>query len=49
MKYREDRDASKKYKECYARGIENLILTKQKEAEKKRREYCKNIFCQIAA
>lgn len=44
MKYREDRDASKKYKESYARGIENLILAKQKEAEKKRREYCKNIL-----
>ena len=44
MNYTEERDASKKYKEIYAKGIEDIILSRQKEATDRRREYSKNIL-----
>ena len=39
MNYREETKATKKYKEEYLSGIENLIEKRQMEIAKKRQEY----------
>ncbi len=44
MKYTENKDASKQYKENYLKGIEAVIESRQKIAEAKRYEYIRNIF-----
>jgi dienelactone hydrolase len=44
MKYRENLQDSKEYKQAYLDGLEKLIEARQREAEKKREAYCKNIF-----
>lgn len=44
MNYREEVDAAKIYKTNYINGLEHIIKTRQKDAEKKRYEYTKNIF-----
>lgn len=44
MNYRENIEASEKYKETYTKQIEKLIKEKQKTAREKRIDYSKNIF-----
>ena len=44
MEYSENRTDSKKYKEKYLDGINELIRRRNEEAGKARREYVKNIF-----
>ena len=44
MKYSEEKDRSKSYKENYVEGIKKVIKSRQKELEKIRDSYCKDIF-----
>ena len=44
MKYNEKNDLTKRYKENYVKGLENIIEQLQKKAEVSRKEYNKNIF-----
>ena len=44
MKYSEEKDFSKEYKEDYLSGIEKIIEMRQKDAETIRCKYVKNIF-----
>lgn len=44
MNYREEKNQSKKYKEAYLDGLEVLIRQRQKEAERMRYEYIKDVF-----
>ncbi len=44
MNYHEELQVSKEYKQAYLDGLETVILARQREAEKKRSCYCKNIF-----
>lgn len=44
MKYTEKKSFTQKYKKKYANGIEAIIRKRQKQAEKIRNEYAKNIF-----
>ncbi len=44
MKYNEKKEKTKAHKSDYAQGIENIIKTRQKNAEKIRSEYAKEIF-----
>lgn len=44
MHYKEPKEKSKKYKENYVNGLLNIIEQRQKEAEKIRNEYSKDIF-----
>lgn len=44
MNYREEKNQSKKYKEAYLNGLEVLIRQRQKEAERMRYEYIKDVF-----
>ncbi len=44
MKYSEKRTDSKKYKEEYQIGINDLIKRRNEEAGKVREEYIKNVF-----
>lgn len=44
MKYSEERDASRAYKQNYINGLEELISKRQKRAEKIRKEYIKDVF-----
>ena len=44
MKYRENIDTSKPYKQKYLDGLNNVISLREKELEVKRQEYCKDIF-----
>lgn len=44
MNYREEKEASKRFKQEYADGLEQLITLKQEEAARKRGEYIKDIF-----
>ena len=44
MKYRENIDTSKPYKQKYLDGLNNVISLREKELELKRQEYCKDIF-----
>lgn len=44
MIYREEKEQSKRYKEEYVFGIENIIAERQKKAEQIRKEYATNIF-----
>jgi len=42
--FREEKEASKKYKQNYLDGINGLISSRQKAAAEIRRNYVKNIF-----
>ena len=44
MKYREEENTAKIYKEQYLQGIEKLIESRQNEAETIRNEYIKDVF-----
>ncbi len=44
MNYREDKTKSKPFKEDYVKGLNRVIEMRQKEAQIKRHEFCKNIF-----
>ncbi len=44
MKYRETIEESKEYKQKYVSSLENFIREKEKQAEEKRKEYCRDIF-----
>lgn len=44
IKYREEADASRKYKEAYLAGIRNVIAKREQEGYAIRKEYCKDIF-----
>lgn len=44
MTFREEKEASKKYKQSYLDGINKLISSRQKAAAEVRKEYIKNIF-----
>ncbi len=44
MKYSEEKEDAKKFKQDYVNGLEQLIQRRQKEAEANRMEYIKNIF-----
>jgi len=43
MKYAEDRDTSKAYKQNYVNDIQNLIEQRKKESDQKREAYCADI------
>ena len=45
MQYQEQMSDSQGFKQAYLDGIEALIAKKQAEMSEKRKEYCKNIFC----
>ena len=44
MKYTEDFEVSKSYKQKYFDGLKNILKSRQKDAENIRDEYAKNIF-----
>lgn len=44
MNYHEDKEKSKQFKEEYVSGLNRIIELRQKEAQLKRHEFCKNIF-----
>ena len=44
MKYTEEKDKSKVYKQSYVNGFEYIIAERQKQAEKIRSEYIKGVF-----
>lgn len=44
MNHREEAEITKELKKSYLNGIENLILSRQRELEEKRDAFCKNIF-----
>lgn len=44
MNYREKKDATVQYKSEYVKGLNNVIVARQKECEKERFEYTKDIF-----
>ncbi len=44
MKYREEKEFSKQYKQNYIDGLKNVLEQRKKEAEAVRQQYTKNIF-----
>lgn len=44
MNYREEKDASKRFKQDYVDGIEKIVQMRQKQAKEVRREYIREIF-----